>query len=99
MVYNVSFMCNGVGCANLVDADADIETAKEYFIQEKLNGDRSRFVGISENNGKTHSQNAEQLEKTVKINRKYFESNVIKIRVIRGLDTQKRLQILKLALS
>ena len=25
--------------------------------------------------------------------------NVIKIRVIRGLDTQKRLQILKLALS
>lgn len=46
MVYNVSFMCNGVGCANLVDADADIETAKEYFIQEKLNGDRSRFVGI-----------------------------------------------------
>lgn len=50
MVYNVSFMYNGVGCANLVDADADIETAKEYFIQEKLNGDRSRFVGISENN-------------------------------------------------
>ena len=38
MVYNVSFMYNGVGCANLVDADADIETAKEYFIQEKLNG-------------------------------------------------------------
>ena len=98
MVYNVSFMCNGVGCANLVDADADIETAKEYFIQEKLNGDRSRFVGILQT-GKTHSQNAEQLEKTVKINRKYFESNVIKIRVIRGLDTQKRLQILKLALS
>ena len=50
MVYNVSFMYNGVGCVNLVDADADIETAKEYFIQEKLNGDRSRFVGISENN-------------------------------------------------
>ena len=52
MVYNVSFMYNGVGCANLVDADADIETAKEYFIQEKLNGDRSRFVGISENGRK-----------------------------------------------
>ena len=26
MLYNVSFMLNGVDCANLVDADADMET-------------------------------------------------------------------------
>lgn len=50
MLYNVSFMLNGVSCANLVDTDAGMETAKEYFIQEHLDGDRSRFVGISENN-------------------------------------------------
>lgn len=50
MLYNVSFMINGVGCANLVDTDAGMETAKEYFIQEHLDGDGSRFVGISENN-------------------------------------------------
>lgn len=50
MLYNVSFMINGVGCANLVDTDADMETAKEYFIQEYLDGDGSRFIGISENN-------------------------------------------------
>ena len=35
MLYNVSFMLNGV---------------KEYFIHEHLNGDKNRFVGISENN-------------------------------------------------
>lgn len=34
MLYNVSFMLNGVDCANLVDADADMETVKEYFIHE-----------------------------------------------------------------
>ena len=38
MLYNVSFMLNGVDCANLVDADADMETVKEYFIHEHLNG-------------------------------------------------------------
>lgn len=46
MLYNVSFMLNGVDCANLVDADADMETVKEYFIHEHLNGDKNRFVGI-----------------------------------------------------
>ena len=50
MLYNVSFILNGICCANLVETDADIETATEYFIQEHLNGDRSRFIGISENN-------------------------------------------------
>lgn len=50
MLYNVSFMLNGVDCANLVDSDADMETVKEYFIHEHLNGDKNRFVGISENN-------------------------------------------------
>lgn len=50
MLYNVSFMLNGVDCANLVDADADMEMVKEYFIHEHLNGDKNRFVGISENN-------------------------------------------------
>jgi hypothetical protein len=50
MLYNVSFMCNGIGCSNLVETNADIETAEEYFIQEKLNGDRSQFIGISKNN-------------------------------------------------
>lgn len=50
MLYNVSFMLNGIGCANLIETDANIETAKEYFIQEHLDGDKSRFVGISENN-------------------------------------------------
>ena len=44
MLYNVSFMLNGVDCANLVDADADMETVKEYFIHEHLNGDKNRFV-------------------------------------------------------
>ena len=29
MLYNVSFMLNGVDCANLVDAYADMETVKE----------------------------------------------------------------------
>lgn len=50
MLYNVSFTINGVSCANLIDTDTDMETAKEYFIQEKLNGDRNRFIGIVENN-------------------------------------------------
>ena len=54
MLYNVSFMLNGVDCANLVDADADMETVKEYFIHEHLNGDKNRFVGISENNESFH---------------------------------------------
>ena len=30
MLYNVSFMLNGVDCANLVDADADMETVIFY---------------------------------------------------------------------
>lgn len=50
MLYNVSFIINGVDCANLIDTDIDMETAREYFIQEELNGDRSRFIGIVENN-------------------------------------------------
>lgn len=50
MLYNVSFLLNEIYCADLVEIDADIDMAKEYFIQEHLNGDRSRFVGISENN-------------------------------------------------
>ena len=50
MLYNVSFLLNEIYCADLVETDADIDMAKEYFIQEHLNGDRSRFVGISENN-------------------------------------------------
>lgn len=50
MLYNVSFTINGISCANLIDANADKETAKEYFIQEHLDGDRSRFIGISESN-------------------------------------------------
>ena len=54
MLYNVSFMLNGVDCANLVDDDADMETVKEYFIHEHLNGDKNRFVGISENNESFH---------------------------------------------
>ena len=50
MFYNVSFMLNGVDCANLVDADADMETVKEYFIHEHLNRDKNRLVANSENN-------------------------------------------------
>ena len=40
-------MCNGVGCANYVEAD-EMENAKEYFINECLGGDETRFVGIEE---------------------------------------------------
>ena len=50
MLYNVSFMINGVGCANLIETNTDMKTAEEYFIQEILNGDRSRFIGICKNN-------------------------------------------------
>lgn len=49
MLYNISFLINGVSCANLIDTDADMDMAKEYFIQKYLNGDISRFLGISEN--------------------------------------------------
>ena len=51
MLYEVSFELNGVYCANLVETNNGMETAKEYFIQEKLDGDRSRFCGISEHYG------------------------------------------------
>lgn len=51
MLYEVSFELNGVYCANLVETNTGMETAKEYFIQEKLDGDRSRFCGISEHYG------------------------------------------------
>ena len=38
-------------CANLVETNTGMETAKRVFYQEKLDGDRSRFCGISEHYG------------------------------------------------
>lgn len=58
MLYNVSFMLNGVDCANLVDADADMETVKEYFIHEHLNGDK---IGLLEFPKITNLTNQENL--------------------------------------
>lgn len=49
MLYEVTFYCNQIACANLVESD-DMWTGKEYYIQEVLHGDESRFIGISELN-------------------------------------------------
>lgn len=49
MIFNVTFKCGSVYCANLVEAD-DIDTARVYFIEKILKGNESRFVGISPNN-------------------------------------------------
>ena len=46
MLYEVTFYCNQIACANLVESDA-MWNGKEYFIQEVLQGDESRFIGIS----------------------------------------------------
>lgn len=43
--YEVSFVCNGVYCTNLVQA-GDIETAKTWFVRHVLSKDE-QFVGIT----------------------------------------------------
>lgn len=47
MIYIVSFICNGVPCANLVNAP-NMKTAKEYFIEKQLDEKTELFVGIRE---------------------------------------------------
>ena len=47
MIYEVSFIVNDTGCANLIEA-ADKTIARAYFIQECLDGEESQFIGIHE---------------------------------------------------
>lgn len=47
MLYEVTFYCNQIACANLVESDA-MWNGKEYFIQEVLQGmNRDLLVLVS----------------------------------------------------